>query len=110
MKVSVVTPSFNQGAFIARTLASVAAQGVELEHRVYDGGSADGTVAILEGVGRAVRWVSERDAGQADAVNRGLREGEGDVIGWLNSDDVYYPGALATVTRFLDAHPEVVVV
>jgi len=111
MKVSVVTPSFNQGAFIARTLASVAGQqGVELEHRVYDGGSSDGTVAILEGAGRAIRWVSERDAGQADAVNRGLREGDGEVIGWLNSDDVYYPGALATVTRFLEAHPEVDVV
>lgn len=108
MKVSVVTPSFNQAAFIGRTLASVAAQqGVELEHRVYDGGSSDGTVAILEAAGRSVRWVSERDAGQADAVNRGLREADGEVIGWLNSDDVYYPGALATVVRYLEAHPDV---
>ena len=107
MKMTVVTPSFNQAAFIERTLASVASQGVELEHLVYDGGSADGTVAILERAGRAIRWTSERDAGQADAVNKGLRAAHGEVIGWLNSDDVYYPGALATVVRFFDANPEV---
>lgn len=111
MKVSVVTPSFNQGTFIERTIASVAAQsGVDVEHRVYDGGSTDGTVAILERFGRAVRWVSEPDAGQADAVNKGLREADGEVIGWLNSDDVYYPGALARAAAFLEAHPDVDVV
>lgn len=110
MKVSVVTPSFNQAPFIGRTLASVASQGVELEHLVFDGGSADGTAAILERAVPPVRWVSGRDAGQADAVNKGLREARGEIIGWLNSDDVYYPGAIEAATRFLDANPDVDVV
>lgn len=111
MKFTIVTPSFNQAAFIGRTLASVASQpGVEVEHRVYDGGSTDGTVAILERQGGRIRWVSERDSGQADAVNRGLREAAGELIGWLNSDDVYGPGALAAVARHFEAHPEVDVV
>ena len=111
MKVSVVTPSFNQAAFIGRTLASVAAQsGVAFEHRVYDGGSTDGTAAVLERAGPSVRWVSERDAGQADAVNKGLREADGDVIAWINSDDVYYSGAFERVARFLEVNPEVDVV
>lgn len=110
MKVTVVTPSFNQAAFIERTLASVASQGVALEHLVYDGGSTDGTVAILERAGPPVRWVSERDAGQADAVNKGLRAARGEAIGWLNSDDVYYPGAVERVVRFFGDHPEVDVV
>src|SRR5690606_19042924 len=76
MKVSVVTPSYNQGQFIERTLASVASQssaGFELEHVVFDGGSTDDTVAILERAGDSVRWTSGRDGGQTDAVNKGIR-------------------------------------
>lgn len=111
MKVSVITPSYNQAAFIERTLASVAAQsGVELEHVVFDGGSTDGTVAILERFRPAPRWVSRKDNGQADAVNQGIRATDGDVIGWLNSDDVYYPGAIARVAAFLEQNPDVDVV
>jgi glycosyltransferase involved in cell wall biosynthesis len=111
VKVSIVTPSFNQAAFIERTLASVAAQsGAEMEHLVFDGGSTDGTQAILERFRPPVTWVSEKDAGQADAVNKGLRAATGEVFGWLNSDDVYYPGAVERVVAFLAAHPEVDVV
>lgn len=111
MKFSIVTPSFNQAAFIERTLASVASQeGVELDHRVYDGGSTDGTVAILERAGRSIRWLSEPDAGQADAVNKGLREADGEAIAWINSDDVYHPRALSRVAEFLESNPEVDVV
>jgi glycosyltransferase involved in cell wall biosynthesis len=111
MKFSVVTPSFNQAAFIGRTLASVATQtGVAIEHRVYDGGSTDGTVEILEQAGASITWSSGRDAGQADAVNKGLRGADGDVIAWLNSDDVYYPGAFERVARFVEANPQVDVV
>ena len=68
MKVSVVTPSFNQGQFIERTLESVATQtGAEIEHVVFDGGSTDDTVDVLKRFGHGVRWVSEKDNGQADA-------------------------------------------
>jgi GT2 family glycosyltransferase len=111
MKVSVITPSYNQGDYIERTLASVAAQGgCTFEHVVFDGGSTDGTVAVLERFRPQVRWVSRKDNGQADAVNQGIRATDGDVIGWLNSDDVYYPGALARVVACLEKNPDVDVV
>jgi glycosyltransferase involved in cell wall biosynthesis len=111
MKVSVITPSFNQGQFIQRTLESVATQtGAEIEHAVFDGGSTDDTVNVLKSFGRGVRWVSERDNGQTDAVNKGIRATDGEVIGWLNSDDIYYPGAIARVVAFFDGHPDVDVV
>ncbi|HEY5809923.1 MAG TPA: glycosyltransferase family 2 protein, partial [Povalibacter sp.] len=111
MKISVVTPSYNQGQFIGRTLASVSSQqGVELEHVVFDGGSTDATVSVLEAFGHGVRWVSEPDHGQAHAVNKGLKVVDGEIVGWLNSDDVYYPGALARVHAYFAANPDVDVV
>ncbi len=104
MKFSIVTPSFNQARYIGRTLESVASQaGVALEHVVRDGGSTDGTVALLEAFRPAVRWVSGPDGGQADAVNAGIAASDGEIIGWLNSDDVYFPGALERVAgRFAE--------
>jgi glycosyltransferase involved in cell wall biosynthesis len=111
MKVSVVTPSFNQGQFIQRTLESVGTQtGAEIEHVVFDGGSTDDTVDVLRRFGRGVKWVSEKDKGQTDAVNKGIRATDGEIIGWLNSDDVYYPGAIAHVIAFFETHPDVDVV
>ena len=108
MKLSVVTPSFNQGRFIERTLRSIADQdGVAIEHIVFDGGSIDETRAILERFEPPVRWVSEPDRGQAHAVNKAILASSGDIIGWLNSDDVYYPGAAASVMAFFEAHPDV---
>ncbi|CAG4901909.1 glycosyltransferase family 2 protein [Paraburkholderia saeva] len=111
MKVSIVTPSYNQGQFIERTLQSVASQtGAEIEHVVFDGGSKDDTVAVLEAFVPPVRWVSKKDKGQTDAVNQGIRATDGEIIGWLNSDDVYYPGAIAHVVTFFEQNPDVDVV
>jgi glycosyltransferase involved in cell wall biosynthesis len=111
MKVSIVTPSYNQGQFIERTLQSVASQdGAEIEHVVFDGGSSDNTVDVLKAFAPAVRWVSKKDKGQTDAVNQGIRATDGEIIGWLNSDDVYYPGAIAQVVAFFRENPEVDVV
>jgi glycosyltransferase involved in cell wall biosynthesis len=111
MKVSVVTPSYNQAAFIGRTLASVAAQsGVDYEHLVFDGGSSDDTIRVLQQFTPAVRWAWEADRGQAHAVNKGIAASDGEIIAWINSDDVYYPGALARVVDAFRADPEVDVV
>lgn len=103
MKLTVVTPSLNQGAFIARTVESVLSQrgDFELEYLVMDGGSTDGTLEILRGYGDRLRVVSEPDRGQSDAINKGLRLATGEVLAWLNSDDLYAPGALQAVARAL---------
>ncbi len=93
--VSVVVPSFQQGHFIRRTLDSVLGQGYpNIEVLVVDGGSTDGTVEILRSYGDRIRWVSEPDRGQADALNKGLKKARGSIIGWLNSDDIYLPQAI----------------
>jgi len=108
LKFSIVTPSYNQAEFIARTIESVATQeGASLDHVIFDGGSTDGTVEVMRGLPQTFRWTSERDGGQADAVNKGIRASDGEIIGWLNSDDVYYPGTLAAVEAYFIAHPDV---
>ena len=107
LRISVITPSFNQGGFIGRTLASVANQSYPAhEHLIFDGGSSDSTIEVLKAAGSSIRWVSRPDGGQADAVNQGLQCAEGDVIAWLNSDDIYYPGAFEQVAAAFSANPE----
>lgn len=107
MKISIVTPSYNQLSFLKETIHSIHSQqvDVEMEHIIVDGGSTDGTVEYLESLGNKVRWVSERDNGQADAVNKGIRMAGGEIIGWLNSDDVYRPGALQAVVSHFRKNP-----
>jgi glycosyltransferase involved in cell wall biosynthesis len=106
--VSVVTPSFNQGGFIREAVDSVLAQdGVRLEYLVVDGGSTDGTLEVLRAYGDRVRWMSEPDRGQADAINKGWRRTTGEIIAWLNADDVYRPGGVRRAVAFLSRHPDV---
>ena len=104
--VSVVTPSLDQAAFVERTLQSVLSQrgDFDLEYLVIDGGSRDGTQEILARYRDRIRLVVEPDRGQADAVNKGLRLARGEILGWVNSDDLLRPGALDRVVRaFRDA-------
>ncbi|MBA3537281.1 MAG: glycosyltransferase [Tatlockia sp.] len=110
MKISIITPSYNQGQFIERTLLSVANQGGEIEHVVFDGNSSDNTVEILKKTTSLSHWVSEKDKGQTEAVNKGILATRGEIIGWLNSDDVYYPGAIAAVLDFFNKNLDVDVV
>jgi glycosyltransferase involved in cell wall biosynthesis len=101
--LSVVTPSYNTGRFIAETLDSVAALAVDHEHLVFDGGSDDDTVDILRGRDDpALRWVSESDRGQTHAVNKGLGAARGDFVAWLNADDAYVPGAVERALERFD--------
>lgn len=102
MKISIITPSYNQAQFIERTIQSVLNQrgDFELEYIVVDGVSKDGSVEIIQRYAAQdsrLRWLSEPDSGQSDAINKGLRLATGDVVAFLNSDDIYYPGALQAV-------------
>jgi Glycosyl transferase family 2 len=109
--IALVTPSFNQAKFLGRTIESVLAQGYgRLEYFVQDGGSNDGSVDVLRRYDGRIGWISEKDQGQADAINRGFRRMTGEVMGWLNSDDVLLPGTLAYVARFFAENPDVDVI
>lgn len=108
MKFSIVTPSFNSGRFIERTIRSVLDQGYpDLEYLVIDGGSTDDTLEILKRYGDRVWWLSEPDSGQPEAINKGLRRATGDVVAFLNADDIYEPRALVRVAEYFAEHPEV---
>lgn len=108
-RITVVTPSFNQGQFLERAILSVLSQDYpNLEYFVFDGGSTDNSLSILKKYSkRLTYWTSEKDAGQSDAITKGWRMATGDVLAWLNSDDFYYPGALHEVGKIFEANPQV---
>lgn len=107
--LSIVTPSFNQAAFIEDSLRSVLEQDYpHKEYLVIDGDSKDGSIDIIRQYSnRLTYWVSEQDRGQSHAINKGFALARGEVLGWLNSDDTYLPGALTTVARCLTERPDV---
>lgn len=106
--VSIITPSFNQGRFIERTIQSVLNQQghFNIQYLIMDGGSTDGTIEVLRRYQDRLTWVSERDDGQVDAINKGLKCATGEIVAWINSDDTYYPGAFAKVVQAFGHHPD----
>ena len=122
LKFSIVTPSLNQGPYIQETMESVLSQegDFEIEYFVIDGGSSDGSVELIRQCaekvssgnrparcrGITMEWISEKDHGQSEAINKGLRRATGDFVGYLNSDDLYFPGALARAAEAFADQPE----
>ncbi len=105
LKFSVITPSFNQAKFIEKTILSVLDQNYpNFEHIIIDGGSTDGTVEILKKYPH-LKWVSEKDNGQTDALNKGFKLASGNVIAWINSDDWYFPNVFLTVAKYIRDFP-----
>lgn len=106
--VSIITPSFNQAAFLEQTLRSVLEQDYpNIEYLVADGGSTDGSVEIIrQYADRLAWWVSEKDHGQAEAINKGFARASGEYVAWVNSDDYYMPGAISAAVQTLQTHPE----
>jgi glycosyltransferase involved in cell wall biosynthesis len=112
LSISIVTPSFNQASFIQEALESVSIQNYpNYEHLVIDGMSTDGTVELLQNfqidkASSGITWVSERDNGQSEALNKGFRQATGDIIGWLNADDRYRIGCFKHVAKAFEDNPD----
>src|SRR5665648_1202204 len=110
-KISVITPTLNHAQFIEDTIRSVLSQNYpNLEYIVIDGGSTDGTQDILKRYNDSISWISEPDKGQVDAINKGFARATGEVIAYLNSDDIYLPNTLLTVGEAFLAAPEVQII
>jgi len=107
--VSIITPSFNQGNYLEQTILSVLEQDYEnIEYIIIDGGSSDNSVEIIQKYAdRIAYWVSEKDRGQTDAINKGFGVAHGSILAWLNSDDTYNPGAVSEAVDYLTTHPDV---
>lgn len=107
--VSIITPSFNQSPFIAATIDSVLGQDYpNIEYIVVDGGSTDGSAEIIASYAdKLAWWISEKDKGQTDAINKGFARANGQIFAWLNSDDTYEPGAISAAVEFLMQNPDI---
>jgi glycosyltransferase involved in cell wall biosynthesis len=106
-KISIIIPTLNQARFIEETIQSVLSQNYpNLELIVLDGGSTDGTLDILPKYSASLTWISEIDNGQVDAINKGLKMVTGEVVAYLNSDDIYTPNTLLTVGKYFSDHPD----
>jgi glycosyltransferase involved in cell wall biosynthesis len=109
MLISIVTPSYNQARFLEQTIKSVLSQDYpRMEYLIVDGGSTDGSQNLIKKYEKKLAWwVSEKDRGQTDAINKGFAHARGDILAWINSDDTYEPGALTAAVAYLQDHPEV---
>jgi GT2 family glycosyltransferase len=110
--VSIVTPSYNQASYLEQTIQSVLEQDYpRIEYVVVDGASTDNSFEIIKRYNdRLAYWISEKDSGQAEAINKGFTRANGDILGWLNSDDYYLPGTVSAVVKCFQENPDVVMI
>ncbi len=107
-KISIVVPSFNQGTFVKRTIDSILDQNYKnKEVIIVDGNSTDNTLEVLKTFKNKIKWISEKDNGQADAINKGFKNCTGDIMAWINSDDIYFPNTFENVIKYFQNNPDV---
>jgi glycosyltransferase involved in cell wall biosynthesis len=110
MKLSIVTPSFNSGKYIRETIESIAGQSYRnFEHIVIDGLSKDNTLEIVKEY-KHIKFISEKDSGQSNAINKGFKMADGDILAWQNADDIYFPNTFKVVIDFFNKNPGIDVV